>query len=723
VAPASEIALYAQALRGAHDNVNYDEKTNTVHIRSWLDPVSRRCVPEYRTRCFGLANLTVYVHDSSRAHVTIDGREYTCFKRNPADATGRQSITLVDDSVAVTAFDEVDPLQRFGELRTDRAECYYRAARAFSGTSCLEVRLTGETGRASWALPDLSSRDTTHFRFAYRKTNPAARVTVQVRFRDGKVVTAAEDLDGAYGWSVPHRDDTAWHDVVLDYADLTNHAADAWVPRGPVASITLAARGKPRDRVFFDAVQFLRNPVHPPDPDGLALVAGRVDPPQDGVPVYLEVGEKKYTTYTRAGYFYFPGTVTRGSTVKLYARPRDRAARYSRRGRYFEVTRNEVELIIPLADARDANRGKPLERVNAGVSEIHADAGLVFQPKSLFVSSGLAAARAQEFRNEIQVSNLGFLDRDREFNNPDAARRVLLLGNCNLYGHSTPQSGHANTVLEGLLRQRLGYRVEVPALANSSVTFGRYWPYYRTFGRKFHPEVVCLFLQSSFEVLDADPDLYCRLYEYDVRHPPCHMFRSRPDGTLEQIQPDPEFFRYVGKDKALHARREEEKKVSFYYLGGIDWMLLLHRRDPLPPRGQQAFEHFKRIARFYRDEFRKDGSKMMIALSPELQAYAYAGTPSWEDHGVAYERERFPERIAAMCREEGIGFVDAGRYVREHYADPSMCGWRYDSHPSPYGFEWMAEAVCEYLLDTKFLDDLPYNDPTDPAMTAAGAAR
>jgi hypothetical protein len=713
VAPAAEVALLARALHGARDNVHYDDGSNTVHIRAWLDPVSCQSIPAPHTRCFGLANLTIYVRDSATAHVFIDDQEYACFKRNPPDLTGRQSITLVDDSVPTTVFDEVDPLHRFGDLRTENAECYYRSTGAYLGVHCLEVKLTGDSGRATWTLPDVSSADDSHLRFAYRKTNPASKVRLSLEMADGTRVTAGEE-GNAYGWRLPARHDTEWHEVVLAFADLAGRRGQEALPRGTLRAVALEVNGKPGDQAFFDCVQFLRNPVHPSNPEGWVLIAGKTDPPEDGVDVFLEEGGNRHQTKTRQGLFFFPGVVPKGSTVRLYAVPKDKAARYPLRGRRFEADKNEVELIIPLRDLRDDGKTRKLERVFRGTSDFHPEAGQIFTPKSMYVSSGLG--KVQEFQNELQVSNLGFLDRDRRFDNPDGARRVLFLGNCNLFGHSTPRSYHANVIAEDLLAQKLGYPVEVPCLANSSVTFGKYWPYYQTFGKKFHPEVVCIFFQSGAEVLEADPDLLCAYYEYDPKHLPTPMFRSRPDGSLEQLPADPEFFRYVGKDEARHAQREAEKKTGAWYLSGINWLDYLYQSEPaeLPATGQKAFDHFRRIARFYRDAFCKDGARMMIVLTCEVQAYAHAQTAQWkDDDGRVYQRERLPERLEQMCRELGIGFVDTGKYIREHSADPSMCGWRYDSHPSPYGFEWMAEAVTDYLLTTKFLEDLPYNDPPE----------
>ena len=110
--------------------------------------------------------------------------------------------------------------------------------------------------------------------------------------------------------------------------------------------------------MFFDAVEFLQHPVHPPSPTGRHLVGGRVDPPTDGIKVVLEDGPSRVETKTHGGgYFYFPHAAETGDVVKVYALPDDRQPRSPTAGRYLDVRRNLVELSIPLADARDVAPG------------------------------------------------------------------------------------------------------------------------------------------------------------------------------------------------------------------------------------------------------------------------------------------------------------------------------------------------------------------------------
>jgi hypothetical protein len=706
VSPTAGLLLYSRAMQAVRENASYDEATNTVHVRSWYDPVARQSIPVPRTRAFGLANLTFYVTNSATARLVIDGREYTCLKRNPVDHTGRESVTIIDDSVPTVVFDEVDPLHRFGDFRSDGAECYFRHTGGFRGTKCLEMVLQEAAGKTELKLAAVKATGSTYFRFAFRKTNVKAKVGVRVTFDDGSELLASEAGPGnETGWTIPPGPADEWRDCVFALTELERERPLKRIPSGGVRSITFEATdGQPGDRVFFDAIEFLRHPIHPPAPTGRHLVGGRVDPPTDGVKVVLEEGPNRLETKTNGGgYFYFPHAAETGSVVKVYAIPEDRQPRSPTAGRYLEVRRNLVELSIPLADVRDVRTTKLVKRYKAD-SELNAKFGRVYKPRSEYIHSGIGTP--QEFENKLQINNLGFLDRDRRPENPDRARRVLFLGNCNLFGHSTPRAQHANILLEDLLGRRTGYPTEVIAMADSAMSFGKHWSYYRELGRPFKPEVVCIFLQSSgVEMMEADPETFARFYEYEPGHFPCSLFRDTADGGLTCVDPDPEYFRFVGKDPDRRAARDTEKKKGGYYSDGLDWITVYDRNDweAVPRPARQAWDHFARVLRYYHDEMAKDGARLVIVLTPEAQLSVGGLNKNFTDtDGQPCNSRLLGERVKKLCRDLGVGYLNVTPDAVKALPDPGMYTWRHDGHPCAYGNRVLAESVCDYLFRTNF---------------------
>jgi hypothetical protein len=638
--------------------------------------------------------------------LVIDGREYTCLKRNPADHTGRESVTIIDDSVPTVVFDEVDPLHQFGDFRSDGAECYFRHTGGFRGTKCLEMVLREAAGKTELRLPAINASGASYFRFAIRKTNAKAKVGVRVTFDDGSELQASEAGPGSVtGWTIPPGPADEWRDCVFALTELAGEHPLARVPAGGVRSVTFeAADAQSGDRIYFDAVEFLSHPIHPPAPTGRHLVGGRVDPPTDGVKVVLEEGPNRLETKTHdGGYFYFPHAAETGSVIKVYAVPEDRQPRSPTAGRYLEVRRNLVELSIPLADVRDT-RGAKLEKLFLADSELNAKVGRVYKPRSDYVHSGIGTP--QEFENHLQINNLGFLDRDRRPENPDRARRVLFLGNCNLFGHSTPRGQHPNILVEDLLTRRTGYPTEVIAMADSAMSFGKHWSYYRELGRPFKAQVVCIFLQSSgVEMMEADPETFARFYEFERGHFPCSLFREEGEGGLASIDPDPEYFRFVGKDPVRRVARDAEKKKGGYYSDGVDWFTGYNRNDweAIPPPARKAWGHFVRVLRFYRDEMAKDGARLVIVLTPEAQLSLGGLNKDFTDvDGQPCNSRLLGERVAKLCQVLGVGFLNVTPDVVKALPDPRMYTWRHDGHPCAYGNRVLAESVCDYLLRTNF---------------------
>ncbi|HEX3151275.1 MAG TPA: hypothetical protein VHR66_24570 [Gemmataceae bacterium] len=707
VAPSAELLMFARAMQAVRDNASYDEAANVVHVRSWLDPVARQTIPAPRTRAFGLANLTFYVDRSATAKVLIDGREYTCVKRNPADQTGRESITIVDDTTPAVVLGDVDPLHRGGDFRSEGAECYFRHTGGFRGPKCLEVVLQEPSGKSEIAVPPVAAGSAQHLRFAYRKTNAKSLVGVRFVFDNGSELFAVEGAKNrAIGWTVPMAGDSDWHDCVLALTEIDGPRPLNRIPGGNVRSIAIEVENAaPGDRVFVDAVEFLQHPIHPPSPSGRHLIGGRVDPPTNGVMVILEDGPNRMQTKTAAGgYFYFPHAAETGAVVQLYALPDDHQPRFATAGRLLEIRRNEIELSIPLMDSRDTRTGK-LEKKFKGESELNAKVGRTYKPRSDYVHSGIGSP--QEFENHLQISNIGFLDRDRRPENPDGARRVLFLGNCNLFGHSTPRGQHPNMMLEDLLTRRTGYPTEVIALADSAMSFGKHWTYYRELGRPLHAEVACIFLQSSgVEMLEADPEAFARFYEYAPNHFPCSLFRGNADGGLTLIEPDAEYFRFVGKDPALRAVRDREKKKGGYYSDGVDWNTIYYRTnwDTLPAPARKAWDHFARVLRHYRDEMAKDGTRLVIVMTPEMQLSVGGLNKDFTDvDGQPCNSRLTGERVGKLCSDLGVGFLNVTPAAMKALPDPTYYTWRHDGHPSAYGNRVLAESVADYLQQTNFV--------------------
>lgn len=577
---------------------------------------------------------------------------------------------------SITLFDEVDLYHRNGSEVCVQAESYFRSSDAFHGQNCLEIRLTQPQGSVTWTLPPTDIREASRFRFAWRKSRSEVRVDLAMNGPTGTF------------WIPLMAGDTSWHEEEINTRSFSQG--------GVCTGFTLRVSGKAGDCVYFDHARFLRPAI--PGQAGIIL-AGRTEPARDGVRVEMRVNGRVETTQTVAGRFAFPYPVQPGDIVAIRAVAPNGAWHYPEQGRLIEVDPRPPEIIINLADLRDANRNRGLVRSHRFQQIFDGELGIMYQPKSFFDHGGIGVP--QEFQNRLQVNNLGFLDRDRRPDNLDHLPRVLLMGACDLFGHSVPRHQHPNVVLEALLLQQTGRRHEVISLADMNINFGRFWRTYDRLGRAFHPRIVVMTLASGSVLIESDPELLCRCYEYDPEHLPYWMFRSRGDGSLEMVPADPEYPFYTARNPALKAHRDAERTRGGhrYYVDGIDWVAVLHREDgQLPARTKQALDHLERIIRFYRDELRKDGAELVVLIQPLLGMQQYADKTEWRDaEGARYRSDLYARRMMDLLRRNEIHCLDLADWAARHYPDPTLYFWRNDKHPSAYGFDWLAEALAEYL--------------------------
>ncbi len=109
VGAASSVLVYSWVVKRAREFISVTG--SRVQITSWYDEALRTEIPalaRYGTKL--LHGITVYVENAACAEAFVDGKPVLSFTRNPADESGRESISFVDDSRFVRVFQE-EPLE------------------------------------------------------------------------------------------------------------------------------------------------------------------------------------------------------------------------------------------------------------------------------------------------------------------------------------------------------------------------------------------------------------------------------------------------------------------------------------------------------------------------------------------------------------------------------------------------------------------------------------
>jgi hypothetical protein len=620
----------------------------------------------------------------------VDGADLPALKRNPADHTGRESVTVVDTTTPTVVFDEVDFYEQNGRMVPDGASLYFRSHHAYAGQYSLEVRAARDgASKVAWEPFQLSSNETGFIRFAYRKTNPRSRVSFAWTLADGTEAVATEgDRGQRQGWQIPFRDDTDYHDVVLDFADLKGPAgAPKRLPRGEVRALVFGLeQAVAGDAAWFDRVEFLAaRGVRPHNGSGL-VVGGRLYPNQDRETVTLTLpgGKVRRTSTTRGGWFIF--TDVPPDAVVEIAYERDGIRYFPLRGRLVQVGRNDLEYHIHADDPRSpfiprppGFVGQPVTQALApksspSIDAVRAELEAIHQPHSLHFYAGCLGSK-RCYLSEDYVNNFGRLDRDRSFDNPDQAIRIFVQGECWTEAEQTPVCEHLNVLVESMLRRRFGVPVEVIVSASSSSSPASYARGFEKYGSRFHPDLVLLFL-NPFNMAHLEPGMLRNLIGWDKEHSPYQMFDFDAAGNLVGYPPDNQYPAYSvpAENKPILGT---VPLVQTYGVAGCDH-----------PQIERSFDLLKAILR--EQYLARLGRPRKLGLIYGYDNVLPAYGKRYGDHAVADERWR--NSLEDLCRDLGIQALDLSRHLPSR--DYPLMVWESDNHLTGNGNYRIAAALA-----------------------------
>jgi hypothetical protein len=369
---ASVIMAYRLLQESIKDHVSVSG--NAVKIRSWVDPVLDRRIPDMSHGTQDLHGLTLYVKDSSRATVEVDGVKIHSFSRNPSDSTGRESVTIIGDSVPYTLIDDL-PLDLIGPVSGQNAEILSPngpTAGSFpvdlpqDDGLLFQVTAKGE-GQVSVYPRDLSLYNGTALALHYQKKT-RGQVYFEIEFEDGGKVLAMESDGqddaaprmteaGASGWTYsPVTDDAGMVHVTLPVDQMVFPAvgdveAVAWkrpaLLIGKIHAVRVGVRGaEAKDTLDIKSMDVLRANGNRDLENGY-LLAGQVRDGSlavQGIPVEIKTdsGDTLHTTTNQFGLYSMSG-IKKDSLVSVAVSPENGRYCALPKGKVFRLRRNEAE--------------------------------------------------------------------------------------------------------------------------------------------------------------------------------------------------------------------------------------------------------------------------------------------------------------------------------------------------------------------------------------------
>ncbi len=691
VASLNRLYRFAQVMQGLDGRVSA-RADGVVSIARWTDPVTGEVLPTPGREERDLAGVTLYVADSRSVRVEVDGRPLEAFTRNPADATGRQSITFVDLGALRPVADEVWP--------DTGSAAAVRSGEAPAGGRFL--RLEPGRGRIDLALPvpgpARDARSAAQLSFWARSQSGIARLAITYTLADGRRFTARVGptaRPAAEGWSAAWAGPGAWRLYVFPFTQAAFAKGVARAPRGEVTAVSISAAGS--GWIDVDQIAFSRDDPFP-HPRPTFILSGRVARQADDVTVRARFadGSERVTRTAHDGYFLFQD-VPAGAIVRLEAIGAEGSAWYDG-GRAVEVESDLAELDIPYGrwpggyyqtalGGRIAwtsglvprNRGEATRRLDLVRSR---DGPFrVYEPDALVAWWGKGTL--QEYDAYQYANALGFLDRERTPGpGPEGSFNVLLFGDCLFEAAQFAGPDKIGLRLERALAERLRRPVQTPVLADTALSPYHFEALYRAYGRAFRPRLALVALMtSSFQ--KASPLLTAAANGLEVGAWPDEMLDLDDDGRFFVRPPDPRYFAR-GRRWDLDWRGGSAHEAPSY-------------ADPpawLAREVERAHRLVAESLRRLRDALAADGVRMVLILTQDR--YALSLPRQGRQGGLAYDADLTDAHYRAIAAGLGVPYLNLVREL-EKRPDHLQAQWVFDPHWTPLGHRMATEIIVDFL--------------------------
>ncbi len=332
-----------------------------------------------------------------------------------------------------------------------------------------------------------------------------------------------------------------------------------------------------------------------------------------------------------------------------------------------------------------------------------------------------------------RTNSLGFLDRE-----PVSAERaasschISIIGDSFVGARQVPVADKFQTRMTQLAAQRLP-ELDITASAyglDGSGQFGQL-PLYDRYARRLNPELVIL----VFVVNDLENNSPLLDLVYNGIVPGRHQYLAAalgPDGTLQWHLPDPDFLAY-----ASPARPNPLLTRALYRAGRVSWFAQwlgakyrLWHKEYLQDIVVERRRRLELYRQRYDDAGVLDGWQPETAALSKLRALrdqlAAANPPPPYQQAVTLtdlalgEFQARAERdgaalvilseiqmggrghaqfnlLSRLATARGIPVISQHDYIRRQGGDLAAGVWNHDSHWTPQGHQWAAEALLEWL--------------------------
>jgi hypothetical protein len=360
---------------------------------------------------------------------------------------------------------------------------------------------------------------------------------------------------------------------------------------------------------------------------------------------------------------------------------------YSNLGRWLSNDGDRNDLRVDLAPLYTNPDGHPADATKAKfvTPRVPSTVAAIYEPHARQVWPGNTTP--QEYDSITFTNNMGFLDRDRFFDNPDNCLRIVHLGSSHAVALQVRPFEKYNIVMEQELGVRLQRCVEVISAGRDNGDVGSNYPRVRDYAVKFKPDAI-LFENGSTLVMQLHPKLLKLGFGWDHENNALDNFFYDKQGVLQ--------FRPAVADYGVYATKpdfsELTKGVPLYSTLKIPFARM-------HPWGKEAFRYLADIMAYMKSHHPDQRLILHTALD-EAQCRDRCNTKVTLPGGkvVSMGAATYVANHKEFCLAHGLDCI----YPKDTtgYGTPdTYLNFVNDGHYSVRGHQWLARELASSLLE------------------------
>lgn len=439
--------------------------------------------------------------------------------------------------------------------------------------------------------------------------------------------------------------------------------------------------------VVFDRVALVRKAGTKAAPAKATVsgsVSGAMIPPGTTIQLVTETGERREHQLSLDNHFRFDGIAPDVPvSIRYQHKKRDY---YSTLGRWLVLDADRNDLRVALEPSYRNPDGHPADssRARFVTPRKPSAVGALYEPHARQYWPGLAGP--QEYDSTTFTNNMGFVDRDRFFDNPDGCVRVVHLGSSVAVALQVRPFEKYNSVVESELGVLLQRCVEVISAGRDNGDIGSNYPRVRDYAAKFKPDAVLL-ENSSALVAQLHPRLLKLATGWDHAFNALDNFYYDATGILR--------FRPWTSEYALYATPPDFSELT----PGVPFTRTLQVPFAhMHPWGKEAFRYLSDIMIYFKTHHPEQRFIVHTGLDEAQCRDACNTMATLRSRGkVSTGASTFVANHKAFCEKYGLECIQP-KFPEGYNTSDTYLTFVNDGHYSVRGHQWLARELSSGLL-------------------------